>query len=112
MELEILEESPALTRIALKGQLDTPGVDRIETRVNAILARGGDAVIDLSGVTFLASLGIRLLVSVAKMLDRRGKKLVLVAPRPIVDEALRHSSIDDLIPVVPDVEGAKALLSR
>lgn len=112
MQLEILEDTPALTRIALKGQLDTAGVDRVEVRVLALLGRGGDAVIDLSEVTFLASLGIRLLVSVAKVLDRRGKRLVLVAPRPIVDEALRHSSIDDLIPVAPDADSARALLSK
>ena len=58
MDFEILEESPELTRIALKGALDTTGVDRIETRLNAILARGGHGVLDLSDVTFLTSLGI------------------------------------------------------
>lgn len=110
MELQVLEESELLTRVALKGRLDTGGVDRVETRLNAALARDGHGVVDLSDVTFLASLGIRMLISAARMLDRRGKRLVLIAPRPLVDQALRHSSIDEIIPVAADLDDALALL--
>ncbi len=110
MELVIQEQSKALTRLALKGRLDTVSVDRIETRVNAALAGGTHGIIDLSEVTFLASLGIRLLLNAAKMLDRRGYKLVLVAPQPVIEQALRHTSLDELIPVAPDVDAALALL--
>ena len=111
MELEILEQSPNLTRVALKGRLDTAGVDRIEARLNATLARGTNGLIDLSDVTFLSSLGIRLLITVAKMLDRRGNRLVLVAPRPLIDQALKHSSLDEIVPVASDVDEALALLT-
>jgi anti-sigma B factor antagonist len=110
MELDVLEESPTMTRLALKGRLDTAGVDRVETRLNATLSRGKHAVVDLSEVTFLASMGIRMLIAAAKMLNRRGSRLVLVAPRPLVDQALKHSSLDEIIPVAQDMEGAKALL--
>lgn len=110
MELEILERSDELTRLGLTGRLDTAGADKVGPRLNAALARGGHALVDLSGVTFLSSLGIRLLLTAAKMVDRRGSKLVLVAPAELVAGALRHSSIDDIIPVVPDIDGALALL--
>jgi anti-anti-sigma factor len=110
MELEIQEQTSSFTRIALTGRLDTVGVDKIGTRVNAALAGGTHGIIDLSGVTFLASLGIRLLLTAAKMLDRRGYRLVLVAPQPVIAQALRHSSLDELIPVAPDLGSALALL--
>jgi anti-anti-sigma factor len=110
MEFEVQEESQSLTRVALVGRLDTAGVDRVETKLNATLARGTHGVIDLSGVTFLTSMGIRMLIAAAKMLNRRGKKLVLIAPRPLVDQALRHSSLDEIIPVAQDLPGALALL--
>jgi anti-anti-sigma factor len=109
-QLDILEQSPAFTQVALKGRLDTSGVDRVETRLTVALASGGHAIIDLSEVTFLASLGIRLLITVAKMLDRRGKRLVLVAPRALVDQSLKHSSIDEIIPVAANHAGARELL--
>ena len=72
--------------------------------------RDKHGLVDLSEVTFLASMGIRMLIAAARTIDRRGKRLVLIAPRPLVDQALRHSSIDDIIPVAPDLEGALALL--
>jgi anti-sigma B factor antagonist len=110
MELEILEQSEALTRLALKGRLDTAGVDKVETRLNAALGRDKDGVVDLSSVTFLGSMGIRMLISAAKMLSRRGKRLVLIAPGPLVEQALKHTSLDDIIPVARDLDGARALL--
>jgi anti-anti-sigma factor len=110
MELQILEEAPTFTLISLAGRLDTAGVDKVEIKLNATLPRDRHAVIDLSGVSFLASMGIRMLIAAAKVLDRRKKRLVLIAPRPLVDQALRHSSIDEIIPVAQDLEGARALL--
>jgi anti-anti-sigma factor len=110
MELRIVEQSPAFTRVALIGRLDTAGVDKVETRLNAALVRDKHAVVDISEVTFLASMGIRMLISAAKMLNRRGKQLVLIAPRPLVDQALKHASLDEIIPVAPDFQTAAALL--
>jgi anti-anti-sigma factor len=110
MELEIAERSDTLTRLVLRGRLDTPGVDAIEARMNAALARGGNVVVELAEVTFLSSLGIRLLISTAKLVARGKGRMVLAGPKPLVDQALRHSSIEDLIPVAPDLAGALALL--
>jgi anti-anti-sigma factor len=110
MQLEIIQKTDALIRLALKGRLDAAGVDQVGTRLNAALSGGGHGVVDISQVTFLASLGVRLLLTAAKSLDRRGSKLVLVAPQSLVEQALQHSSLDQLIPVVPDVDRALALL--
>lgn len=111
MEFEIAEKRPELTRILLKGRLDTSGVDLVETRLTASLADARNGILDLSQVTFLSSLGIRLLISLAKLLDRRGGTLVLVAPRPLVDAALKHSSLDDVIPIKGDTNQALALFA-
>jgi anti-anti-sigma factor len=111
MEIQILETSDALTRVALRGRLDTPGVDAIETRFNAaLLPRAKNAIVDLSEVSFLSSMGLRMLLTAAKGLQRSGARLVLVSSRPLVDEALRHTALHELIPVVADVPAAAALL--
>jgi anti-sigma B factor antagonist len=108
-QLEIVQLPGEVCRLSLRGRLDTPGVDAVETRVYAALSRG-HGVVDLTGVTFLASLGIRMLITAAKSVHKRGARLVLVSPRGLVDDALRHSSIDDIIPVAPDLDAALALL--
>lgn len=111
MEIEIVQSTPRLVCIALTGRLDTPGVDRIETRFNVALGGGVDSVVDLSGVTFLASMGVRLLLTGAKLLNRKGARMVLVAPSGLVGQALTHSSLDELIPVARDTDAALALLA-
>jgi anti-anti-sigma factor len=111
MEIKHIEHADDVTRVALKGRLDTLGVDAIEARFNAALVpRGKHSIVDLSEVEFLSSLGVRMLLTAAKALKRKGARLVLVGARPLVGEALRHSAIDQLIPVAADSSAAAALL--
>ncbi len=63
-------------RVVLVGRLDTAGVDVVETRFGAaIVPNGKDTIVDLSGVTFLASMGIRMLISTTRALSRKGGRL-------------------------------------
>ena len=45
-----------------------------------------------------------MLLTVAKALDRRGAKIVLLSPQPLVRDVLNHSGFDQLI-AVHDNEG-------
>jgi anti-anti-sigma factor len=111
MQIKHIEHAEDVTRVALKGRLDTPGVDAIEARFNAaILPRAKDAIVDLSEVEFLSSMGVRMLLTAAKGLQRKGARLVPVAAQPLVGEALRHSAIDQVIPVAADSAAATTLL--
>ena len=67
-------------------------------------------VIDMSGVTFIASIGIRHLVTATKALNRRGGKLVLVSPSELVRDVLETSGVTDLMPIVTSETEAFALL--
>lgn len=113
MQVEILEKTDAYTHVSLVGRLDTAGVDEVETRFNAaIVPSRNDAIVEVSGVEFLASMGIRMLLTVAKILNRSNARMILVAPSAVVEETLRFTGIADLIPVAADLEAAKGLLSR
>jgi len=108
MELKLIEQTDAFTHVALFGRLDTSGVDQIEPRFNAMLVSAHrHAIVDLSAVEFLSSMGVRMLLAAAKALNRSGSRLILVAPRPLVEGALRHSAIDELIPVRADLAAAR-----
>ncbi|MEO0649135.1 MAG: STAS domain-containing protein [Planctomycetota bacterium] len=100
------------TELRLHGRLDTSSVLRIEADFDAALADGGDAVVDLTEVELLSSHGIRLLLRAAKNHDRRGLRLVLVAPPVLVDTALKPSYLDRIIDVVPDANEAHARLDN
>jgi anti-anti-sigma factor len=73
--------------------------------------RKGNIVVDLAGVSFLASIGIRLLMTAARGQKGRGGHLVLAAAQPPVLKVIQTAGIDQLIPVYPDVETARAAIA-
>ena len=112
MELEIKNQSDQITRLALRGRLDTTGVGEIELKFTShTVPRGKPLLLDMSEVTFLSSLGLRMLLTVAKALDRHGAKTVLLSPQPAVREVLKLSGFDQLIPIHNDNETALAFLA-
>ena len=111
MELETNNQSDQITRLALRGRLDTAGVGKVELRFTALtVPRAKPLLLDMSEVTYLASLGLRMLLTVAKALDRRGVKMVLLSPQPAVQKVLSLSGFDELIPVRDDEGTAVAFL--
>jgi anti-anti-sigma factor len=110
MELQLTDLGNA-TKIVLRGRLDTPGVGQIETRfIASIVPAGKHALVDLSGVDFLASMGIRMLITTAHSLRRKKAQLILFGAQPLVQESLDGVSLNQIIPVVASESEAKGLL--
>ena len=107
MKIEITEVGDDLRKVTLMGRLDTPGVLGIEPRfVTGIVPGGKCAIVDLSQVDFIASMGIRMFISVARNMKDRQAKIALYAPQPRVDELLDAAAFKQLIPVCKDAEEA------
>jgi anti-anti-sigma factor len=51
----------------------------------------------MAGVTFVASIGLRHLVSAAKAVGRRGGRLVVLNPTPAVAEVITTSGLTGLL---------------
>lgn len=111
MDMEISECGDAVYKVSLRGRLDTPGVDKIEARFDALVAPAGRAVmVDLSNVPFLASMGIRMLITAARTKQKVGGKLVLYGTQPLVREVFDHVALDQIIPIVADEHQAMGVL--
>jgi anti-anti-sigma factor len=101
MELELLPSDDEVTRVALTGRMDTAGVGEVEARFNAAtVTRRKNTSLDLAQVTFIASMGIRMLVTAAKSLSRFDARLVLLNPQEIVAEYMADANLGELIPIV------------
>ncbi len=112
MQLDIIETGDRLTRLALCGRLDTESVNQIEARFTALTVSGQKhAVVDVSDVPYLASMGIRMLVAVAKAMRRHNYKLVLLAPQPLVLDVLRMAGMDTIVDVAQDDSQVQRLLA-
>lgn len=107
MEMNVTDAGEGILRVHLLGRLDTPGVDSVETRLTAMLVPlGHSAIVDLSGVEFAGSMAIRMFVSIAKALARKGRRLVLFAPQPAVSEMFEMVALRDVVPIAPDAGAA------
>jgi len=111
MELQYSELENNIRLIKLIGKLDITGVSQIETQFADYCT--GDSVrvvVDLSGVDFLASIGIRLLTLTAKSVMSRGGKMVLLSPLPDVQQVLEVTGIPAIIPIYSHLESAETIL--
>ena len=100
MDMDVTELGAGVTCVRLNGRLDAAGADTIGLKFTAVVvSQGRPAVVDLSGVSFIASMGIRLLISAAKGLSLKGAKMVLFGAQPLVQEVLEQTAIDQIIDI-------------
>src|SRR5262245_55333422 len=104
----ILDESEgAFTVVALRGRLDAAGCDEVGVALTSqIVARRKPAVLDLNEVTFMASIGVGMLVTIAKSMRGHGIGMALVVGQTPVRHVLEITNIATLIPIVSTREEA------
>jgi anti-anti-sigma factor len=109
MPIEFHEVSDRLRRIAISGRLDIPGTDEIAIRFAALSAAANlRIVLDLTGVSFLGSIGIRSIIVNAKAVQQRGGRMVLlVGDNVAVAETLQATGLGALIPILADNAAAE-----
>ena len=109
MQITIADRTGPTVKIGLVGKLDIAGAEVIALPLATLAGGKTGILIDMSGVTFIASIGIRHLVMANKALSRRGGKLILVNPNAMVRETLVTSRVTDLIPIAATESEAYAM---
>jgi anti-sigma B factor antagonist len=104
MELHTERLADGIDKLTLAGRMDSTGVQEIDLRFTALTAtKKALILVDLSRVSFLASIGIRTLVINAKALRQRGGSMALFSPQPLVAEVLKTAGIEMVIPTFDDL---------
>ncbi|MEI6615691.1 MAG: STAS domain-containing protein [Cyanobium sp. ELA507] len=113
VSLEHEDLSEELRRIWLGGRMDMIGVGEIELPFTALAAsRPVSVLVDLTGVTFLASVGLRCIIQSAKALDLKGGRMaLLVGDNPLVRGTLETVGVGEIIPMFSDEAAALQSLS-
>jgi anti-anti-sigma factor len=111
MDLQVQQLGDGIDRVKLAGRLDSAGVEAIDSRLSSLTAAQAPRILlDLSQVSFLASIGIRTLLTTARVLKQRGGKMALLSPQSLVEEVLKVTGIESIIPIFHDPEAASAAL--
>jgi anti-anti-sigma factor len=112
INVDIVDLDNGITNVLVSGRMDVQGALAVDKKFSTIADEKKKVVIDLSQVTFLASLGIRTLIMSCKTLASKGGDMVLLNPQPNVEKVLRTSGVDTVIQIVRDMNAAAAIFAR
>ncbi len=109
MSISYTDVGEDLRRIVISGRLDIPGTDSVAAQlVELTAAPKKGVVVDLSALKFLASIGVRALITSAKAVQQRGGKMVLVvSDSSTVMLSLEATGVNELIPVFKSASDAE-----
>jgi anti-sigma B factor antagonist len=111
MHMDVTERGDGISQVALVGKLDIDGLHAVDLKFHsATAAMKQPAIVDLTGLEYIASLGMGMLISCAQSLQRQGQRMILVGANGNVDLALRTAGIDQAIPMVGSVDEALAVV--
>lgn len=104
--------SPALRLVTISERLDLQSTETLEQSFLALTRTGQqNVVVDLAQVTFLSSVGIRMLITSAKALKETGGRMALVVGHNTVAiKTLKMTCVDAILPMFEDFTGAEAAL--
>jgi anti-sigma B factor antagonist len=106
MKMQTDQIGGTVTKASLNGKLDIAGAHAIDLPFNVMVGSKRAIVVDLTDVTFIASMGLRTLIMGAKAVASKGGKMVLLSPTEDVAKVLEDSGTTTIIPIYNDLSEA------
>jgi anti-anti-sigma factor len=100
VRFEVVQAGPE-EPVRLVGELDLSTVPEFYERISE-LANGGRLVLDLSGITFLDSSGLRALLQLSQQSKEDGFELALIRPSEVVERLLDLTGAGPQLPLVTE----------
>ena len=99
--MDILEEKMGDSVVlGLQGRVDHTTIQTVEQKMLKVVSEGHRyLVVDLAGLDYISSAGLRVLLTTAKKLKASGGKIVLCSVKQYVKEILDISGFSTIFPV-------------
>jgi anti-sigma B factor antagonist len=81
-----------------EGELDVATLEGLQARLDELGRRHKTVRLDLSGLTFLASAGLGVLIDACAHARADGRRLTFYHGRPEIERVLRLSGVDRVLP--------------
>jgi anti-anti-sigma factor len=102
--------------VSVSGRIDHASAASLKDALAPYLSDCGKEscpmVVDLSGVDYVSSAGLRVLMLAAKEMKAQGQGIVVADLQPVVKEIFEISRFDKVLQVFPSTEAAVARLAR
>ena len=109
MEMRV-DETDGITLVLLDGRFDIAGAQAVDLHFSALAGSAAVLLVDMSKVTFLASMGVRTLMLGAKTVRRRGAAMAVCGADENVEKVLRATGFDEIVTLYPDRDAGKTAL--
>lgn len=97
--LTVASLSPSLSLVSVSGEIDLHTAERLQQGIDEATSVGADTVlVDLSGVGFIDSTALGVIVQETKRLEGRGHALILVTNDPRTMRVLEVTGLDRVLP--------------
>ena len=106
MEIKQLNIDDKLTCLALAGSLDMGSVMAIKPEFARLAASGKPVLLEMSGVTFIASCGMQMVLAALKQMNTSGLKMAVFKPQPMVTTAWEIAGMAIIVPIFTDQTAA------
>lgn len=101
----LVEEKGEVVVVRLKGRLDAASSPQVEKKINAIIESGHfKLLLNLAGVDYLSSAGMRLMLSVSKKLKHLEGKVVACNLSDEVLEVIKMAGFNQVLELYPSEE--------
>lgn len=105
--LNLRRPRPGVAVLIVRGEIDALTTPQLQSGVDELLAGPEErAVLDLSGVSFLASSGLAVLIQAAQRTTERATRLRLVVSTRAVRRPLQVTGLDQLFELFDDPDVA------
>lgn len=99
--------------VAVSGQLNPGTAPEAEKTIDDILSGGARHLLfDLSGLSYLSSGGLRVILITAKKIEAAGGRMVLCAMQDYVREVFEISGFTSFMDIEPSVEAGLEAIGR
>jgi anti-sigma B factor antagonist len=110
VKISVNKPKENINHVVLDGRLDVAGTQEVEAAFNAVVAGSSNVIVDLGKVSYICSLGIRMLVAGAKNQTKLGGKMALANPDELTRKILKTTGIDHLVPIFNTLDEALAAI--
>ena len=109
----IATPSPEHLCIVVRGQVNNDSAVQLQQSLEKALAAAAPlrCALDLAGVSYISSSGLRVLLAITKRIRNSGGRLVLCGLQPPVQAVLELSGFTRILAIAPDLAAAREQLA-